>query len=73
MGEIKIIIKKNPKHLLDSKAGNQSANTEYVCKTRGKFLILEIGKRFEIAGEQSALPFMPGGTDKLCINNFPSL
>lgn len=61
------------KSLLDSGAGNRSANTKHICEAQGKFLIFKIGKRFEIAGEQSALPSVPAGSDKLCINHFPSL
>lgn len=61
------------KSLLESGAGNQSTNTKYICEAQGKFLIFKIGKRFEIAGEQSSLPFVPAGSDRLCTNHFPSL
>lgn len=61
------------KSLLDSRAGNHSANTKYICEAQGKSLIFKTGKRFEIAGEQPALPFVPAGSDKLCMSHFPSL
>lgn len=46
---------------------------QHICKMQRKCLIFQIGKRFEIAGEQSSLPPVPAGTNRLCQSRFLSL